>query len=317
MRVIHTALVLALLVSSCSTSSDARCADAGACPCADARLVDSSPARDATADGPAIDTATRDSVEPNTDVPRLGDRNEAGQRLVFSDEFEADALDLNSWSVFEGEGLSVGREAYVTKRSENVRVSNGRLVLTARAESMGSLQYTSGAVGSENKRYFMYGRVEARIKLPTGTGCWPAFWMMPQFNLYGPTPPHGWGWPGNGEIDIVEAVSQEPQTVHAAIHYVEGDEHQQQGGKTEHHETLDKAFHVYAIEWSETTIRWFFDGSEYFSVDVSNAWDGRRPFRQPFFLLLNLALGAPWAESPEAVAYPQQMEIDWVRVWQR
>ncbi|MCD6498602.1 MAG: glycoside hydrolase family 16 protein [Deltaproteobacteria bacterium] len=249
------------------------------------------------------------------DVPAIGDEGPDGRYLVWNEEFNEDELDMDTWTV--GKGLHyLGREAYATGRPENLRVVDGHLEIIAIHEDYEDKHYTTSGITTKNAQYWQYGRFEARMWIPMATGCWPAFWLMPENAIYGPGPPRGNNWPRNGEIDIMEAISQYPQRVWGTIHYVENDEGAHVGGHMDYDPGLDDGYHIYSVVWTESEVIWYFDNEEYARADAGTPRDGILTFHQPFYILLNLALGQPWAESPVASEYPQTMLVDWVRVWQ-
>ena len=135
--------------------------------------------------------------------------------LVWSDEFNGTSLDPANWTHDVGNGCPSlcgwGNNELQYYRTQNVTVSGGNLVLTAKAESYAGYSFTSGKVHSRGKQSFLYGRVEMRAQIPTGGGMWPAFWMMPQDDAYG-------GWAASGEIDIMES-SNATTSVGGALHY--------------------------------------------------------------------------------------------------
>lgn len=243
-------------------------------------------------------------------------------QMVWNDEFDAQALDVTKWSSLDSYdrdecfGGGNNEQQCYTSSPDNVSISDGKLVLTARQESglPQTRTYTSGRVQSKGKGDFTFGKIEARIKLPSGQGSWPAFWMLPTDRLYG-------GWPRSGEIDIVEAVNlgvNNESTVHGTIHY--GTAHTFIGGGTELSDI--NAFHTYGVEWYPDEIRWFIDGNQY-SRKTSNQWfssgapeDPNAPFDQNFHLILNLAIGGDWPGPSDDQNFPRRMEVDYVRVYQ-
>ncbi len=236
----------------------------------------------------------------------------AGWNSVWNDEFDGTELDRSNWT-FDIGGNGWGNaewEAY-TDKPENVRVEDGMLVITAIEDPSlpAGRPYSSARIKTQGLHSWQYGRIEARIKLPYGQGIWPAFWMLGDNNK---------GWPTSGEIDILEHVGKEPNTIHATVHapgYSGG------SGVTTSFEvpanTLKDDFHVYAIEWQENEIRWFFDDQEYFKLtpaDVPDEWI----FDHEFFIIMNLAVGGRWPGYPDdTTIFPQQMLVDYVRVYQR
>ena len=244
--------------------------------------------------------------------------------LVWADEFNGAALDAANWTPDIGNGCpnlcGWGNNELQYYRSQNVAVTGGNLVLTARAESFGGSAYTSGKVTTRGKRSFLYGRFEMRAKLPVGGGLWPAFWMMPQSDAYG-------GWAASGEIDIMES-SNGMTAVGGALHYGGSypDNTSTSGSHTLGGASFADAFHVYAVEWEPDTIRWYVDGTLYMTR-TSAQWysnnapsNPRAPFDQPFYILLNAAVGGWYTGCTSSAcvtaAFPQQYLIDYVRVYE-
>jgi len=242
---------------------------------------------------------------------------------VWSDEFDGATLNAANWEIMIGTGTSYGLPAgwgnnelqYYTGRPENVFVSGGHLHIVARAESFSGSNYTSARLRTLNLQEFLYGRLEARIKLPSTQGIWPAFWMLPTNSPYG-------GWAASGEIDIMESVNI-ATTIYGTIHYGNpwpGNVHS--GGTLNTGTNYGNDFHVYAIDWEPDVIRWYVDGVVYHS-ESSDDWyssaapgNNRAPFDTPFHLLLNVAVGGNFPGSPGGgSSFPQEMLVDWVRVY--
>jgi beta-glucanase (GH16 family) len=238
----------------------------------------------------------------------------AGWEIVWRDEFDGSELDLKNWTFDLGGGGWGNQEwqAY-TDRSENVRLENGMLVIEAREEeaTFSGRPYSSARIKTQGLHAWQYGRIEARLKLPYGQGIWPAFWMLGENITYK-------GWPASGEIDIMEHIGREPDHIYATVH-APG----YSGGNgvgtsiTTSADSLRNDFHVYAIEWEENQIRWYFDDQEFFKItpeDVPGEWI----FDHPFFIILNLAVGGGWPGYPNTTTvFPQFMYVDYVRVYQR
>ncbi|EGG35192.1 ricin-type beta-trefoil lectin domain protein [Paenibacillus sp. HGF5] len=229
--------------------------------------------------------------------------------LVWSDEFNGTSLNRSNWTpeIGTGSGGWGNNELqYYTDRAQNVQVTGGNLVITAQKESYGGMNYTSARIKTQDLKSFTYGKVEARIKLPSGQGLWPAFWMLGS-NI------STVGWPKSGEIDIMERVNLNP--------YVNGTVHWDAGGHAEFGRVsgnLDfSQFHVYSIEWDSKYIRWFVDGQQFNEFYIENGTGNTEEFQRPFFLLLNLAVGGNWPGSPNnSTPFPSQMLVDYVRVYQ-
>ena len=194
-----------------------------------------------------------------------------------------------------------------TDLPDNVRVENGCLVIEARKENYKGKTWTSGAINTNNLREFQYGRIEAKIKYPTDAGFWPAFWLMgANLNMIpredGTIYNTGESWPECGELDIMEHVNAVTNST-GAIHYTTGNGLLSSAGYTSG--TIDpKAWHVYAIEWTDTLIEWFTDGVSMgtFTMSSSNYGVSDNPFKQPQYILLNLAVGGAFPGNPESIS---------------
>ncbi|MDR9446542.1 MAG: glycoside hydrolase family 16 protein [Balneolaceae bacterium] len=236
--------------------------------------------------------------------------------LVWSDEFdgvEGSQPSSQYWSMEIGTGTNGwGNQElqYYTDRPKNVaQDGNGHLVIQAHQESYGGRSFTSARLKTQGKITKKYGRIEARIKNPFGPGLWPAFWMLGEnFEEV--------GWPQSGEIDIMEMRGQLPSTIHGSIH---GPGYSGSNPITQSY-TLSNArfdddFFVYAVEWHPERIDFFVDDYLYQRVtpgDVSGEW----VFNQPFFLLLNVAVGGNYVGFPtQETVFPQKMMVDYVRVY--
>lgn len=235
--------------------------------------------------------------------------------LVWQDEFDG-PVDRSSWRVVEGNGCpdhcGFGNNELqtYTAHARNLRTENGMLVIEAHKSGNG---FTSAKITTEPLQGWQYGKISMRAKLPEGVGTWPAFWMMPETDSYG-------SWPKSGEIDIMEHVGYNQGHVHGTIH-TEAYNHRmgtQKGGETVV-ETASSEFHTYTIEWDATGINWFIDDKEFYAVRrEQGASSAQWPFDQPFYAILNLAVGGDWggAEGIDECAFPARYEVDWVRVWQ-
>ncbi len=240
--------------------------------------------------------------------------------LVWSDEFDAETLNPETWFFESGDGSQYGIPGWGNNelqwyQPDNASIVDGVLVLEARRESSNGKNYTSARLNTRDRFAFRYGRIEARIRLPAGQGIWPAFWMLPQDNVYGT-------WAASGEIDIMEAVNLNGaggNTVHGTIHYgAQWPNNVFTGDGFDPSTDVDAEFHTYALEWDETEIRWYVDDTLY---AMQNSWytDGAAfpaPFNERFHILLNVAVGGNWPGSPDGnTTFPVQMEVDYVRVY--
>jgi beta-glucanase (GH16 family) len=213
---------------------------------------------------------------------------------------------------------------YYTSRPENILVEDGMLKIIARQESFEGADYTSGRIETKGLFEKQYGRFEARIKMPWGQGIWPAFWMLgsecEENNQFGAI-----GWPDCGEIDIVEVRGQEPTIVNGSIHgpgYAGGDADFNEGEAVSKSydlvdERVDTDFHIYGIEWGEGYINFYVDDVLYNQITPSDEEvTGEWVFDDPFYMILNLAVGGGFSGPPnEDTVFPQTMYVDYVRVY--
>ncbi len=235
----------------------------------------------------------------------------SGWNLVWSDEFNGTSLDTTKWGLELNEGdPGIG---VFTNRPQNLSVSTGCLVLQAQKENYNGKQYTCTQISSKNKASWLYCRVDVRAKLSHGQGLWPAIWMMPQARPYG-------GWPTCGEVDNMENLGNEPRAIHTTIHF--GDTNQAIGymyNLPASAKSFPDTFHVFTMIWDTGSFAWYIDSVHYTTM---NKWSPDnlvypKPFDQPLFLIFDLAVGG-WAGSPDSTtAFPQKMQVDWVRVYQR
>ena len=235
-----------------------------------------------------------------------------GMTLVWSDEFDGTAINLDNWTYDLGaSGWGNNEWQNYTNSSANSSVSDGYLTITARQEPGGG--YTSARMKSVDLQEFQFGRIDVRAKLPQGQGIWPAIWMLgANFDAA--------GWPACGEIDIMELVGHQPGTVHGTAHWgADWTQHQYQGGSISlpAGETFSDAFHLFSVVWSENQITWLMDDQPFYALNPSNMNGQPYPFNAPFFFILNIAVGGNWPGYPNATtSFPQTMVVDCIRVFQ-
>lgn len=238
-------------------------------------------------------------------------------KLIWSDEFTGEEIDQSKWThVVGGNGFGNNELQFYTAREKNSYLENGKLIIRALKETYGDKGYTSAKLITKGKAEWLYGRFEIRAKSPKGQGIWPAIWMMPNDLLT------NGGWPSCGEIDIMELIGHLPSTVHGTLHY--GHPHTYKGNS----HTLDDGdfsddYHIFALEWTPTEMRWFVDDklyskqSTWFTANESGKEPFPAPFNKPFYLQLNLAVGGNWPGNPDqSTVFPQTFEIDYVRVYE-
>jgi beta-glucanase (GH16 family) len=245
---------------------------------------------------------------------------------TWSDEFNGPAgapPDAANWTLRTGGGGWGNQELQCyTRRPENASMDGvGVLHIVARRESDGTLcnesnSYTSARMDTKAKRQFQYGRFEARMKLPKGAGLWPAFWTL-GFDCCDGTP-----WPAAGEIDIVEAKGGEPSRAHHAVHAEASGSHWHVSADTDARlaEGYDwtAAYHVYGIRWGQDRIVFTIDGTDRWTLLRSAVPKEAQPelFDRAHHLLLDLAVGGTFGGTPDPSAFPGQLLVDWVRVYQ-
>lgn len=281
-------------------------------------------------------------------APQAAQPPAAEWKLVWSDEFNGTEIDRTKWDFDTSNGFydyganqwisGWGNDElqYYTDRPENVYVKDGMLHLRAAKESHNGCGYTSARMKTrkkDNSPLFnhKYGRYEFRAKLPTGRGIWPALWMMPQDDKYGP-------WAASGEIDITEARGQEPNKVLGTLHFGSrwpANAHSERNYVLPNKGTIAD-FHIYALEWDPGEMRWYVDGQLYATQNFwwsSNKTDGKKgaaptkeadlnpwpaPFDQPFFIIMNVAVGGRFLGNPDkTTVFPAEMVVDYVRVYDR
>lgn len=233
---------------------------------------------------------------------------------VWSDEFDYQGLpDTTKWDFEEGFLRNNESQYYTRKRLENARVENGMLVIECRKEhytpeNHAPVEYTSASLITLNRAEWQYGRIEMRAKLPQGKGVWPAFWTLG-------TNITKVGWPACGEIDIMEFIGRENNTIYGTLHYAVDGQHQSDPGKIEAEKPYDD-FHIYAVEWFADRIDFFFDNTKYSTVHTDKAGKGDdNPFRKTHYLILNFALGGDWGGLVDDTVLPQKYLIDYVRIY--
>jgi len=237
--------------------------------------------------------------------------------LVWSDEFNGAIINADNWTFESGlqnnnwpKYWGNNELEYYTDRPKNANIQNGNLVITARKEDYRGMHYTSARLKTAPNNSWLYGKFVARIKLPYGKGIWPAFWIMPETNSYGP-------WPQSGEIDIMELIGDQPSSVYGTAHF--GAQNGTKGGKYTLKDSLFyQNYHTFTLQWEPDKLIWFVDGNEYLKIDKSDLPKGEWPFNRRFYIILNLAVGGNWPGNPDKnTQFPQKMKVDYVRVYQK
>ena len=246
--------------------------------------------------------------------------------LVWSDEFNdaaGTAPDPLKWGYDIGIGYNGWGnnelEYYTNRTANSYQDGNGNLVIKALKETFTGTDgitrfYTSARLVTRGVFEPKYGRVEARIKLPYGQGLWPAFWMLGN-------DVNSSGWPNCGEIDIMENIGKEPRVVHGSLHGPGYFGATPLTGTTSipGPAILADDFHIFAVEWDPTEIRFYFDNTLYQTQNAATLNSNQRwVFDHPFYILMNVAVGGDWPGPPDGTTiFPQTMLVDYVRVYSR
>ena len=258
------------------------------------------------------------SLANASDIDLSAPMDKGGWKLIWSEEFDYTGFpDSTKWSYdTEGNVYQWGNneaQYYTSGRKENAWVSDGVLRITALKEPMEGRSYTSARLITKGKGDWLYGRFEIRAKLPTGRGTWPAIWMLPTDWEYG-------DWPKSGEIDIMENMGSDPDTIVGSSH-TEKYNHAIGTQKNAKIACTDcyKAFHVYALEWEEDEYRLYVDDQLYFTFKNEGTGYEVWPYDKRFHILLNLAIGGNWGgqKGIDDSLFPHVFEIDYVRVYKK
>lgn len=257
-----------------------------------------------------------------------------GYKLVWSDEFNYTGKPEPTKWTYDYGFIANQEKQYYTDSLKNARVENGHLIIEAHIEKaankdfgdpaflntwaeykakIDTAQYTSARLKTEDLAEWKYGRIEARVKLPSGCGMWPAIWMLSETRKEV-------GWPECGEIDIMEHVGYDKDTIHGTIHtkaynHMKGT----QKGKTIFIENPYDEFHVFSVDWTPETMDFLLDGVVYNHIINEQKTTAEWPFDQKFYLIINVAVGGSWggAKGIDDTVFPEQMVLDYVRVYQQ
>lgn len=241
-------------------------------------------------------------------------KNKDEWKLFWSDEFNYTGLpDSAKWNYETGgNGWGNNELQYYTNASlNNVEVSNGTLKLKVLEQKIENREYTSARLVTKGKAEFTYGKIDIRAKLPAGKGLWPAVWMLGA-NV------DKIAWPGCGEIDIMEHVGYEKDSIFGTIHtkaynHIIGT----QKGRKNFIANPYTDFHLYSLEWSADRMDFLLDNKLYYSIENEHKTFAEWPFDSPFFLIMNIAVGGNLGgkEGVDPTIFPAAMEVDYVRVY--
>lgn len=239
-----------------------------------------------------------------------------GYKLVWADEFNSPTLS-DDWTFEIGDGCpdlcGWGNDELQYYKNENTSLSDGKLTITAKRESIGGRSYTSSRLITKDKQSFTYGRIDIRAIMPKGQGMWPALWMLGD-NI------DEVSWPRCGEIDIMEMVGgsteDRDRTTHGTVHWDNAGSYANYGGSTKLSTGIfNDEYNVFSIVWDPQKIVWELNGEEFHVIDITPA--DLEEFHKPMFFIFNVAVGGRWPGSPDGTTtFPQEMKVDYVRVFQ-
>ncbi|MCD4826344.1 MAG: glycoside hydrolase family 16 protein [Acholeplasmataceae bacterium] len=234
-------------------------------------------------------------------------------KLVWQDLFDQNKLDLSIWNIETGgHGFGNNEDQFYTNQEKNIFIQDRVLNIVAHKEKFENRNYTSAKITTKNKKHIKYGRVEVMAQVPKGMGTWPAIWLLGE-NI------NENGWPLCGEIDIMEHVGNHKGFFHFSLHS-KSFNHNIQNQPTyvyENSKLLD-GFHLYSIEWCENEISFFID--DLHMVTFKKQKDASKeqwPFDQPFYIILNLAIGGNWGGNIDDGMFPISFKIEHVKVYER
>jgi beta-glucanase (GH16 family) len=236
--------------------------------------------------------------------------NYPGMTLVWRDEFSGSQLNTADWN-YETGGSGWGNNELEYYQPQNTSVQSGYLIIEARKENVGGMNYTSSRLTTKGKQAFRYGRIDIRAVLPKGQGLWPALWMLGASI-------DSVGWPACGEVDIMELIGgpSRDSTVYGTAHW-DDNGHASEGGHTSLRggKIFADDFHVFSIVWNASSITWLVDNTPYVILNTTPA--AMSELQKKFFLVFNVAVGGNWPGNPDATTvFPQHMVVDYVRVFQ-
>ena len=257
------------------------------------------------------ETSAQENIQLTLETNSIDEAVKIEPTLVWSDEFDGTTLNLDNWTYELGDGCpnlcGWGNNELQEYTVDNHRLEDGMLIISAKKGS--NSNYTSTRIKTKGKQEFQYGRIEARVKVPSGAGMWPAFWALGNDIETN-------SWPNCGEIDIVEYVGKNPGQIFTSVHTPSS------YGNTVNSmitnvPNVEEDFHNYAVEWNENFIDFFFDDTRVYTYSVQTKNQNTWPFNKPFFLIINLAIGGNFG-GPVAnnIQFPREFIIDYVRVYQ-
>lgn len=230
-------------------------------------------------------------------------------KLLWEENFNGKTLNEKVWNFELGDGCpnicGWGNNERQLYTKTNHRLEDGKLIITAKKDGD---KYTSTRITSAGKKEFKYGYIEARAKLPVGQGIWPAFWMLGS-NIKQA------GWPLAGEIDILEYVGKEPDMVFTSLHTKDSHGETINTKKTRF-EDIEEGYHTYGINWTKDKIEFFVDNNLVYTFAPENKTVEVWPFDQPFYFIVNVAVGGNFGgPQVDDTIFPQEFIVDYIKVY--
>jgi beta-glucanase (GH16 family) len=235
--------------------------------------------------------------------------------LFWNDEFEGEGITENYWTHETGDYWYNNEIQAYTSDSTNSFIKNGKLVINA-MHTPGHVpsirDYTSARLITKDKVMFGFGRIDFRIKVESGKGIWPAAWLLPNDNKFGP-------WPSSGEIDVLEIFGSDSLTQHMTVHFgKDRNDHRTRGGKLHYEPGFNDQFHTYSLIREKDNMWFYFDEKPCFHVSRAHCYPHHYPFNEDFYVVLNLAIGGGTAGYPdENTLFPRKMWVDYVRIYKQ
>ena len=229
-------------------------------------------------------------------------------QVIFEDTFDKGELNMEHWSYEEGDGCpdlcGWGNNERQIYSRDYVSVEDGKLVIEAVKDGD---KYFSGKINTKDKVEFKYGNIEIRAKLATGQGLWPALWMLG-------ADISEVGWPGSGEIDLMEYVGKEPHTIYTSLH-TPASHGETINSKKTIVEDIEEGYHIYKTEWTKDHISFSIDGNLVYTFTPKKYDANEYPFQKPFYFLINLAVGGNFG-GPEVddSVFPAKFYVDYIKV---
>jgi len=234
--------------------------------------------------------------------------------LVWEDQFNIDGKPNPSiWNIETGgHGFGNNEDQYYTANAKNIFVKDGLLNVVAYKEDYENRHYTSAKLTTQDKKIISYGKIEVMAKLPEGKGTWPAIWLLGQ-NM------KQVGWPMCGEIDMVEHVGKNPNHFHFSLHAKDYNFHKNNQPTFVYQEDhMIEDFHEYSMVWDEKAISFFIDKKPMVRFEKGlKKTKAEWPYDDPFYLILNLAIGGWWGGEIDDKIFPVSMLIKYVKIYER